>query len=127
MTESLVKCYCGFLFPDVPGKKMGRRKRQEWESGGGCDVLKDDRSGFRLNDFRLERKTDEVIKVKHLGEKKLGVFLSNGSVSLTLSLSFPVCVSSPSAVCQRMPRKAVCLFSLGGMSESTEKKDERKR
>lgn len=82
-----------------------------------------------MNDFWLGRETDEVIKVKYLGEK--GFILSNRSISSTrspsLSLSRSLSASRLRCLCQRMPRKAVCLFSLGGMSESTEGKDERRR
>lgn len=79
---------------------------------GGCNVLKDDRSGFRMNDFWLGRETDEVIKVKHLGEK--GFILSNRSISSTrspsLSLSFPVCVSSPLPVSAHASESCLSIF-----------------
>lgn len=75
-----------------------------------------------MNGLAREHETDEVSEVKFIRIKcdpPEPVFV-NKSISLSHSLFLPALSAETStASCQHMPRKAICLFSLCRMSEST--------
>lgn len=80
----MVSCFQTSRGTEDGAKNKGRSGSGGGELSGGCDVSQDDRSGSCMNDFWLERQTNEAIEPEHLGVKMKNFFCSP-SVSVCVS------------------------------------------